>query len=271
MWIRGRHTLIVGTFILVLTGIGVATAFATGWSPAQERAAEFGEQVATSDDSPVLSINDEVVTEEQFALELHRAEYSYESMKESVDTGTQSPSGSATGPEQEAFLAEWVDIFERVGVENIAMGSVIAETAQYSWALDQGYTASDAEIANELERQRELHERLAERPEEADVHEAFVNAMGEDYYWDKFLPQMVEQQIVTSKAHHSIVDAENEGAEPRDLLSTVAHKVELVESANIEILDSDVIDPETVERGREYIINDYRDLRNQQYENLNDR
>lgn len=253
-----RRIIAIVALLPTIVVIGIASALALEWNQDTERAANVGRRLADADDSTVLTVSGYAVSHREYAHELGQAEYTLDTMKETISEGSTSgdlPAG------QETFLQEWVEIIERVGVENVAAGSIIAQSAMYQWAVSEGYSASEDEVAEAVEEQRQLQQELAGTRAEG-MQQAFIAEVGEERYWNEILPRIMEREVVLSKAKLSIITAEQE-ATASDDGEWLDLQVDLVNTAEIEIIDPEVIDPETVERGREYIVEEYAELQRQ--------
>jgi hypothetical protein len=224
----------------------------------RDRARAVGAHLTDADDTPLLTVDDYTVSHREFAHELGAAEYTLATMNETLANG---PNDGEVSADQEAFLADWVDIIESVGLESVAMGSIIAETAAYQWAVAEGFSASEEDVVAAIEEQRRLQDELADT-QAHELQQAFIDAVGEDRYWNEILPQIMEREIVLAAARRAVITGE-QNATAVDESAWLELQVELVRAVEIEILDPETVDQETVEQGREYIVEDYAALQRQ--------
>lgn len=236
-----------GLFVAILVVVGIVGVYALDGLT--------DDPTHDADGTPILTVDGRTVTYQDYQYELRQSEATLATMKEAV---AGDPDQGELTPQQEASQREWIETIERVGVRNVAMGSLIAETATYQWALSEGYGASDAEIADAMEEQERLHERMA-GTQAAATQQLFIDEVGEDRFWNEILPREMEREIVFTEARLAVMRGEH-GADAGDSDAWADLQVDLVRSAEIEIHDSDKVDPETVERGREYIVENYADL-----------
>ncbi|MCY4528310.1 MAG: hypothetical protein OXD46_04680 [Chloroflexi bacterium] len=112
-----------------------------------------------------------------------------------------------------------IDIWEKHGTDAMAVGHLISVYAYLTTAMEAGYALTDAEVAAEVARRREVHEETRdEKTTQIDLDQetgesktviyetvrnhsvdSYIETVGEDKYWNEILPAQVFREMTTYK------------------------------------------------------------------------
>ena len=112
-----------------------------------------------------------------------------------------------------------IDIWEKHGTDAMAVGHLISVYAYLTTAIEAGYALTDAEVAAEVARRREVHEETRDEKttqiildqetgesktvtyETVRNHrvDGYIETVGEDKYWNEILPAQVFREMTTYK------------------------------------------------------------------------
>jgi hypothetical protein len=159
------------------------------------------EQLMSEDQTPALRVNDEEITAEQIAYRLEAARTTHIPQEELPNTD-QLP------PEVRMYHREWDKLIEEVGLGNVVLSDLLASFALRQWAEQEGLTATGEQIDEEVDRQRDLYERMrAQFPEDETLpQDIIIDVIGEDRYWDEYLPQTLQESLTEHNVNQALME-----------------------------------------------------------------
>jgi hypothetical protein len=112
----------------------------------------------------------------------------------------------------------------------VALSAVTHDAALHALVVEQGLTIDPAEITESLDLQRSAIE-SGEAPGQA----AFAEAVGEDFYWNVYLPEVLQRGLMVSKLR----SAELEGITSHEegVRRWTAFETDAVNSAVVNLAD----------------------------------
>ena len=191
----------------------------------------------------------------------------------------------------------WLDELARVqakyGVDAVVIGGIVYEYAEYDAAIKAGFGASDDEVAEAVSTIWGQHEQVLEMIEEYGLDEStgcinmpgmdesadsdgcidvagigqlgsvaeYIEAMGEDRYWDEVLPALVRRNLAVGKwrdaAYLELAAAQEgygEGGVKREEWARIRRAVALSALADVEVevVDKTLFDEGTVREALGY-------------------
>ena len=191
-------------------------------------------------------------------------------------------------PSVKPSLDELVRVSEKYSVDAAVMGGIVIEYAEYDAAIKAGFGASDDEVAEVVSMMRSQHEQILVMIEEYGIDEStgcinmagiddsadsdgcidvagigelgsvaeYIEAMGEDRYWDEILPAEIRRNAAVGKwkdaAYLELAAAQEgygEGGVSRVEWARIRRAVALsaLADAGVEVVDAAVFDEATVE------------------------
>ncbi len=238
---RSKILVILGVLV-TLAALILSTVVAQATDQEQaavERFKQVGEARASGGSTGVVRIGQQVVMLDDFQAQVRVVETNLEYMKGQFNTGS---------PDS-AYLEAFVQLIERAGIPNVALGSLIQDRALYERALANGFNATDQEVTAQLERDRNL---VQNTPEGARVA-AYIKAVGEDRYWSDLYPATLRREIAIQKMWNAtvtgIADQGSREAKWNDV------QKQAISSVSIEVLAPDAIAPATVNDALAYLDN----------------
>ena len=152
-------------------------------------------------------------------------------------------------PEGAALAESMLEIMTNTPAETIALASVILDLSLYQEAVARGHQPDPEPIARQVEQEREMFEMIEADPEHFGVPETEVeryrdrvDEIGEDAYWNEYLPQLIEQQQAVGQ-FQSLVDQ----SDWFDIQRSVFFE------ASVEFADAGAVAPATVDAAGEYL------------------
>ncbi|MFW6074292.1 MAG: hypothetical protein ACOC9Y_01775 [Chloroflexota bacterium] len=239
---------------VVMIAVGMGTVYAFDQLEDAERASDFAEELSEGENRPVLDVDGHTVTHKDYIHETAAVDYTLK------ETTADLEAGSTDAALQENH-EDWSAVVEDIGVETVALGSLISETAAYKWAIDQGFKPSEEEVAEEVETLKKVSANFEGR--DRTVIGTIADQLGEDIYWNEVVYSVTERRMTLSRARLDFMrDVEgSRNASPEAFAAWEEHIVDITESAEVEILDSERIDSEAVDRALEYVVEDYSEFR----------
>lgn len=160
---------------------------------------------------------------------------------------------------QQQYLDAWITTLRDTGPDAAGLGAAIDGAAVFDFGVRNGLEVTSDEIEAEMENQREIFEEV--RSLEGEEHEELMAAMDDDEYWTDHMPAIIEQDLMTRKVQDYALNAVTD-PEVRSL-EWAKFTGELVEEADIEVLDSSIVSDEDLDAAIAYITEDYVELRKQ--------
>ncbi|MEX0761973.1 MAG: hypothetical protein WD208_12890 [Dehalococcoidia bacterium] len=203
--------------------------------PEKERAEQVGHAFNEAEDAPVAQVGAAVITMADYQMSRRLVEVNVEFMEGVIAEG---------GPPATGFQ-ERLDIIERAGIANVALGGLIVKTALAETARDRGFSPDEDEVAESVAATREL----AEKGEAPSVS-GFAEVVGERY-WAEILPERIRVQQIVDQLRADV----RQGIEnPEDWAAAwAAMEEQAVTGADIEVIDSAAIEPASVSGAIEYL------------------
>ena len=249
---------------------------------------------ACAADAPdvALRVNGHPVTHGEIADAKARFATGMDAMKEQIDIAD---------PSVKPSLEELVRVNEKYGVDAAVLGGIVNEYAEYDAAIKAGFGASDDEVAEVVSTMRGQHEQVLQMIEEYGIDEStgcinmagidesdgcidvagigelgsvaeYIEAMGEDKYWDEILPAEIRRNVAVGKwrdaAYLELAAAQEgygEGGVKREEWARIRRAVALSALADVEVevVDKALFDEATVAEalgyGREVVYALYPD------------
>ena len=245
-----------------------------------------------------LRVNGHAVTHGEIAEAKAQFATGMDAMRERIDIAD---------PSVKPSLEELARVRAKYGVDAAVIGGIVIEYAEYDAAIKAGFGASDDEVAEVVSTMRSQHEQVIKMVEEygitddsdgcveidaegitesddsdgciqvADIGELdsvaeYIEALGEDRYWDEILPALVRRNLAVGKwrdaAHLELAAAQEgygEGGVSREEWARIRRAVALSALADVEVdvVDKTMFDEATVRDalgyGREVVYTLYPD------------
>lgn len=168
----------------------------------------------------------------------------YDSGLESVKRGLIDRENYIKNSESEdTILEQLFEIEKKYGPSTIALANLILDYTMYAEALRIGITVSENEVQELIDIAKE-----AFSDEELTVPQSikdFIERVGEENYWQMYLPEVYERFIYGNKLFHKII------AENRNDISPF--QLSLVKEAEIEIINGDLFEGVTIVQALEFL------------------
>ncbi len=192
-------------------------------------------------------------------------------------------------PSVKSSLEELARVQAKYSVDAVVIGGIVIEYAEYDAAIKAGFGASDDEVAEVVSTMRGQHEQVLQMVEEYGIDEfgdsidvagigelgsvsEYIEAMGEDRYWDEILPAEIRRNAAVAKwrdaAYLELAAAQEgygEGGVKREEWARIRRTVALsaLAEVEVEVVDGAMFDEATVEEalgyGREVVDARYPD------------
>ncbi len=214
------------------------------------------EQFISEDDDPVaLTVNDREVTEGQIESNQATAEIRRTMMQDVLEEQRE------PHPEIDAQNQLHIELINEYGPENVGLGLALVSELVQEFAEENDFIATDEQIETAMQQQRDAHEMIEEQDPEAAaaVGEAQIDVIGEERYWEEFLPGMMAQNITEQNvdehvwATADIPPDEEFSSQRRQQLYLAEFRAELVEEADIEVVDNQLLGNADLDRAIEYV------------------
>jgi hypothetical protein len=172
------------------------------------------------DPSAVLTVDGVAVTGQELALRRANVEANIEFMATVMAGGGPTASG----------VQDRLELIQAYGPGTVALSAVIHDAALHAMVVEQGLTIDPAEITDSLDSQRS-----AIQSGDAPGQAAFVEAVGEDFFWNVYLPEVVQRGLLVSKLRA----AELEGVTSHEegVRGWTAFETDAVNSAVVNLAD----------------------------------
>ena len=225
-----------------------------------------------------LRVNGHPVTRGEIADAKTQFIASMAGMREQID---------AADPSAKPWLEELARVRAKYSVDAAVIGGIVIEYAEYDAAIKAGFSASDDEVAEAVSTMRGQHEQVLQMIEEYGIDEfgdsidvagigelgsvaEYIEAMGEDEYWDETLPAEIRRNMAVGKwrdaAYLELAAAQEgygEGGVKRAEWARIRRDVALAALADVEVVDEALFDEATVREalgyGREVVYALYPD------------
>jgi Tol biopolymer transport system component len=216
------------------------------------------EQFLSEEETPAVQINDEVISAEQIAHQVEVARttrIAYDGI----------PHADQLPEETRRFHEEMEALTQETGLENVVLVGLLASSAVQQWAEQEGLTATKEQIDEEVDRQRDLYEQLrAQVPENQPLpQDIIIDAVGEDRYWDEYLPRSLQESLTEQNVNQALLgeadfeyDGRPESVLMRDL-QQAEFRADLIQSADIEVIDDEALGEADLDTAIEYITETY--------------
>lgn len=221
------------------------------------------EQYLAEDDPIALTVNGEEITAGQIDMQRATAELSRTTTRELIEDSDALP------PEVVEYYEALLALTEEYGPANVGLGNSLAQAAIQIYAEENDLVASEEQIDEAMEQQRESWEMIEEEdPESATaVGEAMIDVMGEDVYWNEYLPEAITDSLTEQNVEEAVWEAADVSADDdpstgrweRDAF-LAGLRADLVQDADIEIIDEVALGDADLERAIEYVTEAYPDL-----------
>jgi Tol biopolymer transport system component len=226
------------------------------------------EQYISDEHDLALTVNGQEVSAQQIESARAVSELTMINMQQIIeDEGGQSP-------EMALYNKAHIELVEEYGTENVGLAVTLQRAAITAFAEENGLIATEEQIEEAIERQRETHEMIEEHDPEAAaaIGQAQVDVIGEERFWEEYLPQALASALTeTNVAEFVWEDADIEHDDPntyllnRDLYLAEFH-AGLLENATIEIVDEQALEGVDLDRAIQYITEGYPAIQEDIYE-----
>lgn len=144
--------------------------------------------------------------------------------------------------ENEDFLQKKMyEIQKKYGSRTIAFAILVLDYAMYAEALRLGITVSEQEVQESMDRIKQyFSERKFVFPQ---YEKDFIKSIGEEYYWETFVPKVSERNWYIHKLKAKI-------SQEDDVKSV---QLSLVRKSNIKIINSELFDGVSLVQAIEYL------------------
>jgi Tol biopolymer transport system component len=221
-----------------------------------------------SDETGVaLTVNNQEITAAQIESSQAISELNRTTMQELVDEQ------AGQHPEMTAYNEAFIELIDEYGPENVGLGMVLTSAAVRDYAEENDLTATDEQIDEAIERQRESHEMIEQQDPEAAaaVGTALIDVIGEDRYWEEYLPRVLESSITERNVDDAAWQQESIDDDDPASLQEQDHylaefRADLINDATIEVEDESALGDADLDRAVEYITQAYPELQRMQLE-----
>jgi hypothetical protein len=225
--LRSKAT-VFGMIALLVLMTGAFTAISAG-DVERPQAAQGGDEFVT--------VNGEQIAEEDFLVRVASVEQSMMMLSAGEELG---------GLDEGVY-----ELLQRTPAETIALASLILDMALFQEAVERGHLPDSEMISQQVEQERQIFEMVEEDPEQFGIDEAEVasyrenvDEIGEERYWNEYVPQIMEQQIAVQQLQMSVSPDGGDWFEVQR---------QVFDDAEVEIADPDRIAPATVPDARAYL------------------
>jgi Tol biopolymer transport system component len=216
------------------------------------------EEFLSEDETPMLRANDDVISSEQFAYQVEAA-LVVRAAQGGMEDKIQLP------PEMRLFQSAMEELTRETGLQNVVLGGLLASTAVQQYAERQGLAATQEQMDEEVDRQRDLYKRMrAQVPEDQPLpQDIIIDVIGEERYWSEYLPLTLRESLTQQNVNQAVL--EEAGIEriqstlesvERDLI-LAEFGANLVHEAEIEVLDPEALGDAELDVAIEYITETY--------------
>ena len=145
-------------------------------------------------------------------------------------------------------FAAYIRALEKYGGDVVGLAALIADYAEFSAAIDDGHSASEAEVAEYVEMTRDaLSRQSAAAASEWGILseiQGYIDAVGENRFWSEIYPDQLARDITIGKWHQAAISEYNGGEDialHAETADKILHELTLsaLDNADIEIVDAE--------------------------------
>lgn len=227
------------------------------------------EQYQADDESPVaLTVNGNPVTEQTIQSQQAEVAYRRSYMQGLIDNSTQGD------PAMERYNEAFIELIDEYGPENVGVGAALLDAVIRDYAEENDLNASQDQIDEGIEQQREAHETMEEQDPEAAaaLSEAQIEVIGEERYWDEYLPEIITKGLTEQNVNEAAWEAAEIAPEPGPAFQLerehylAEFRADLLREAEIEVVEESALGDADLDRAIEYMTEAYPNLQQQRIE-----
>lgn len=258
--------------LLIAMGLALVAAFAAVTIASRQaldtnhaQGTAFGEARISADDDVVLRVNGYPITNAQLVESRLRYYRNLESMRSAaaravpadqwneVAADANFASSDPGNPIHEYMITDgftaYIRALERHGGDVVGLAALIADYAEFSAAIDAGYSASEAEVAEYVEMTRDaLNLQSAAAASDWGMlpeMQGYIDAVGENRFWSEIYPDQLARDITIGKWHQAAISEYNGGEDialHAETADKILHELTLsaLDNADIEIVDAEM-------------------------------
>ena len=221
------------------------------------------------DDSPVaIAVNGEPITRARIESNRADAEFRRSLMQEMLEEPEHHH------PPMEMYNEAFVELIDEFGTENVGLAVALVNTAIQVYAGENDLQATEQQIDEAMEQQRETHDMIEQQDPEAAaaVGAALIDVIGEERYWEEYLPEVLSASITDQNVDRAAWEAADVEPEPGEMFQLererflAEFRADLVREADIEIADASALGDADLDRAIEYITDAYPALQQERIE-----
>jgi Tol biopolymer transport system component len=218
------------------------------------------------DDSPVaVTVDGEPITQARIERDRADVELRRSLMQEMIDDP------EFDHPPVDRYNEAFIELIDEYGPENVGLGAALADIVVQQYAEEHDLEATDEQVEQAMEQQREAHDMVDEQDPEAAaaVGTALIDVIGEDRYWDEYLPEAMRQSMTEQNVNEAAWESAEIDPEPGTTFQLererylAEFRADLVREADIEIVEESALGDADLEQAIEYITESYPDLQQQ--------
>lgn len=224
----------------------------------------LGKARVSADDDVALRVNGYSITNAELVESRLRYYRNLESMRsaaaravpadqwDEVASNANFASNDPRNPIHEHMITDgftaYIRALEKHGGDVVGLAALIADYAEFSAAIDAGYSASEAEVAEYVEMTRDA----LNRQSASDVSEwgmmpemqGYIDAVGENRFWSEIYPDRLARDIAIGKWRQAAISEYNGGKDTTlhaETADKILHELTLsaLDNADIEIVDAE--------------------------------
>lgn len=198
---------------------------------------QIGDQLLQAEERSVAVVNGIPLTHARFRVARESVNYNISLMNEQLNNSNL-PSEFADD------IGGRLEMMNRAGLDNVVLGTLIAEVALESLAASGGHVASESQIESRI-----AEHRIALDAGESPVNTGFADSLGEQY-WLSYLPELYRREISVENLFNATVENATSEIEASQLWGDLTRYA--VDTAIVEITDAALIGDATIESALEY-------------------
>ncbi len=264
--LNSRRLILLIAMGLALVGALVAVAIASRQAIDTDHAqgTAFGKARVSADDDVVVRVNGYPITNAELVESRLRYYRNLESMQRAAaravpadqwdDTASDADfaSNDPRSPIHEYMITDgftaYIRALEKYGGDVVGLAALIADYAEFSAAIDAGYSASEAEVAEYVEMARDaLNRQSASAASDWGMlpeMQGYIDAVGENRFWAEIYPDQLARDIAIGKWHQAAISEYNGGEDTAlhaETADKILHELTLsaLDNADIEIVDAE--------------------------------
>lgn len=243
--IRSRLLVLVVMVLISMLAIGAMSSQASDPdSVARDQGKSVGEARVSAPMSSVAKVGTIAITDADFEEGMKVVSSDLDYMQAQI----------AAGNPNSEFLQQFVELINAHDTASVALAALIEDRSVYLLAVQRGYQPSTTQVKVKTEQDRNLVNTQGTPPQ----LQAYINVVGEEYYWSTLYPQIAERTLA-SQALYASVTKDHPDAEAASA-AWLQVKKEAVAEASVTIVSSSAIAPATRDSAMNYL-NAYWDLR----------